>query len=234
MKFCKKCQAETERYANGRCKPCQKAQGVAYRAANSEKLKLSKKIYQAANKEKTKEYKKRYVANNKEKLRAIWKEYASANKASIAIYQASYRDEHRQKAKETTKKWRQDNPEMAQASCLKWYAQNAEQARASAAKRKAANPDAYRIYKSNRRARMLGAGGKLPKDLAKRLFELQKGKCPCCKLPLGDNFHLDHIMPIALGGTNTANNIQLLRAVCNNQKHAKHPVNFMQSRGFLL
>lgn len=56
----------------------------------------------------------------------------------------------------------------------------------------------------------------------------------CCGLPLGDNYHIDHIMPLALGGSNTDDNIQLLRQRCNNQKCAKHPVDFMQSRGFLL
>lgn len=35
-------------------------------------------------------------------------------------------------------------------------------------------------------------------------------------------------------GTNTDDNIQLLRKLCNLQKSAKHPVDFMQQRGFLL
>jgi hypothetical protein len=41
-------------------------------------------------------------------------------------------------------------------------------------------------------------------------------------------------MPLAKGGTNTDNNMQLLKATCNQQKHAKDPVEFMQSRGFLI
>jgi len=36
------------------------------------------------------------------------------------------------------------------------------------------------------------------------------------------------------GGSNTDDNMQLLRKLCNLQKHAKHPVDFMQERGFLL
>jgi len=52
--------------------------------------------------------------------------------------------------------------------------------------------------------------------------------------PLGDDFHMDHIMPIALGGSNTDDNMQLLRKECNLQKQAKHPIDFMQSRGLLL
>lgn len=42
------------------------------------------------------------------------------------------------------------------------------------------------------------------------------------------------IVPLALGGTNTDGNMQLLRSTCNQKKHAKHPVDFMQQRGFLL
>ena len=41
-------------------------------------------------------------------------------------------------------------------------------------------------------------------------------------------------MPIALGGKNVDDNVQLLCAACNLSKQAKHPVDFMQQRGFLL
>lgn len=44
----------------------------------------------------------------------------------------------------------------------------------------------------------------------------------------------DHIMPMDLGGSNDASNLQLLCQSCNSSKHAKHPVDFMQERGFLL
>ena len=85
-----------------------------------------------------------------------------------------------------------------------------------------------------RKIRILSNKGVLTNGLTAKLFVLQKGLCPCCAQPLGDNYHLDHIMPLALGGSNTDDNIQLLRQRCNRQKHAKHPIDFMQSRGFLL
>ena len=115
--------------------------------------------------------------------------------------------------------WRASNPERISAVCAAWAA---------------ANPEARRIYNQNRRAKKRANGGVLTKGLSAKLFKLQRGLCPCCKQPLGDNFHLDHIQPIALGGSNTDDNMQLLRQRCNNQKHAKHPVDFMQSRGYLL
>lgn len=86
----------------------------------------------------------------------------------------------------------------------------------------------------NRRARKRSSGGVISPGLARKLFKLQSGKCACCGLSLGGDYHMDHIMPIAMGGPNEDRNIQLLRAACNIQKTAKHPVDFMQSRGFLL
>ena len=42
------------------------------------------------------------------------------------------------------------------------------------------------------------------------------------------------IKPLARGGTNQRTNLQLLCPPCNLSKSAKDPIDFMQSRGFLL
>ena len=91
-----------------------------------------------------------------------------------------------------------------------------------------------RINEHNRRAKKRDDGGKLSVGLTEKLFKLQGGKCACCRKSLGKDYHLDHIMPIALGGVNEDWNMQLLTQFCNLQKHAAHPVDFMQSRGLLL
>lgn len=130
-------------------------------------------------------------------------------------------------------KWRADHQQEARAYQAAYSVANAVKRNAATAKWNADNQERRRINKRNYRARM--AGGKLSIGLAGRLFKLQLGKCACgCKQPLGDDYHMDHIMPLALGGTNTDDNIQLLRSICNLQKSAKHPVNFMQERGFLI
>lgn len=126
------------------------------------------------------------------------------------------------------------NPGKVKAMGAAWRAANPDKKKATDAAWNAANPEAKRIRVQNRRARKKKAGGKLSSNLSAKLFKLQKGKCPCCNQPLGNDFHLDHIMPLIRGGSNTDDNIQLLRAICNLQKNAAHPVDFMQSRGFLL
>jgi hypothetical protein len=157
-----------------------------------------------------------------------------ANPDKARAHQQTYGTAHPGRKAAAVKKYEAANPEKVKAAKAAWNSKN--KVRNAASKRAwiAANRDAHLAIRNNRRARKIAAGGKLSKDLAQRLYILQKGKCPCCLRPLEDDYHLDHIQPLALGGTNTDDNIQLMRGTCNNQKNAKHPIDFMQSRGFLL
>lgn len=145
--------------------------------------------------------------------------YNAANKARIAERNAEYHAANREKINAHKAKRRAENPEKLTIDAVK---------------RARIDPETIRIYAHNRRARKREVGGKLSKGIAEHLHKLQRGKCVCCKQPLGTKYHRDHILPLALGGTNTDNNIQLLCPTCNLQKSAKHPVTFMQQQGFLL
>ena len=155
---------------------------------------------------------------NSEKARAAIAKWCLANRDKVREMQARYRAANPERKRAYDEKWRSENPDKVKAAVSKW---------------RASNPQKIRVYKQNRQARK-AAAGRLSSDIANRLYELQRGMCACCGQPLGSDYHLDHIMPLALGGTNTDDNIQLLRQRCNNQKHAKHPVDFMRQRGFLL
>jgi 5-methylcytosine-specific restriction endonuclease McrA len=65
------------------------------------------------------------------------------------------------------------------------------------------------------------------------IFSSQGGKCVVCRETLGE-YHVDHIVPLALGGEHSKHNVQLLCPKCNGSKGAKHPIDFMQSIGMLL
>lgn len=150
----------------------------------------------------------------------------------------AWRENNKEYMSQYLANWRKENPESPEKSRArqdKWRAKNPEKSNLASAEWKLRNPSARRIQEQNRRARKRANGGELSRGLSAKLFKLQRGKCACgCGHPLGDNYHLDHIMPVRLGGTNTDDNIQLLRSTCNQQKHAKHPIEFMQQRGFLL
>ncbi len=145
--------------------------------------------------------------------------YYEKNKSKFILNSAKYYAANKDRLLAGMKEYRKKYPEKAAASCASWQARN---------------PDAIKIIASNRRSRILDSGGVLSKGLVEKLMVLQKGKCPCCREPLGEDRHLDHIQPLARGGSNTDDNMQLLHQRCNNQKWAKHPIDFMQERGFLL
>lgn len=186
------------------CKICRNRDNATYREANPDKVKAS-----------LVKYKERNLDRVKQKL----KDWRAANL---------------EKARERSSKWYFANKDRAKAMSAERYKNNKERAKEKAHARYLSDPSQYKIRNHKRRATLLRVGGKLSIGLEQKLYALQKGKCACCKRPLGDKYHMDHIMPLALGGSNTDDNIQLLRAQCNNQKYMKHPVDFMQERGYLL
>lgn len=127
-----------------------------------------------------------------------------------------------------------DNYEKKRVEREAYRAENSAKIVAQVAEWRRLNPEAIARHANNRRARKLEVGGAISKGLSDRLLILQRGKCACCGLRLGKTFHLDHITPLALGGSNDDSNIQLLRPKCNSQKSAKDPIVFMQERGFLI
>lgn len=166
--------------------------------------------------------------------------------------QARYRAKHPGKASARAQAWKESNRERARANARRsakkkydahpeamrrraaaWRSANKEKVKAMNAAWYAANPSAMRVKNATRRARKLKAGGNYTERDVRELFALQKGRCPVCHDELVE-YHVDHVVPLALGGGNGRYNIQLLCPDCNIHKHAKHPVQFMQERGFLL
>jgi hypothetical protein len=81
-------------------------------------------------------------------------------------------------------------------------------------------------YQSVRRSRQ-GVKRFTPDDIL-RIYAEQSGCCTICHVPVSlASAHRDHIIPLALGGENTADNIQILCKRCNLSKGSKHPAVFL-------
>ncbi|MBC7680751.1 MAG: HNH endonuclease [Ferruginibacter sp.] len=93
------------------------------------------------------------------------------------------------------------------------------------------NPEKVREFSSKRRGLKTGA---LPSGTVSRIGMLQRWMCAICTAGIKGKFHADHITPLARGGKHEPLNIQLLCPTCNVRKSAKDPIDYMQSRGFLL
>lgn len=145
------------------------------------------------------------------------------------------------------RKWNKANPERAHGHSLKYYAANRDQilerkrryciansdVRASINRNwKDNNPEKVKVLKENYRARKKANGGKLSTDIIQTLLSKQNSKCTCCGADLMQTgYHLDHIMPLALGGANDDSNVQLLTPKCNLSKGAKHPDDWAKEKG---
>lgn len=87
------------------------------------------------------------------------------------------------------------------------------------------NKHKYKANSNRRRARIANAPGSHTKDDILAIFKRQGGRCRYCSLTL-DKYHVDHIMPLALGGSNGPENLQILCGPCNLWKGSKHPEEF--------
>ena len=178
-------------------------------------------------------------------------------------YSASYRKLHPSYHKDYKAEWRRKNPEgrkLERESYKKWAARNKEKLRVLSAKWRKKNHeyvlakakeynnknkakykvwrkenrDLLRVHERKKRLKRSSAHGwHTAKEVAK-LWWRQRGKCAVCNISIWDKYHEDHMTPLARGGSDHIHNIQLLCPPCNQIKHAKDPIKFMQSLGFLI
>ena len=156
-----------------------------------------------------------YRAANREKIA----EYRAANRERISARKAEYYAASREKIAE-------------------YYAANAERINALQAEYRNANPDKRAANDRNRRARKRNAEGKHTAADIRSIFEKQRGLCSNCQTKLfksgAKKYHVDHIMPLALGGSNWPSNLQCLCPTCNLSKNAKDPIEWAQQNGRLI
>lgn len=203
----------------GECKPCVAAKQVKYNKLNAKTIAKHKKVIYDANTEKNRARNKLYYQENSEVIKVRARKHRCDNYEQTIERQRTYYQKNKELLNSKKRLYRQENKDHVKNIEREWREINKDKVR-----------EMKRRYKHKRRS----AEGSLTMGIADRLYAIQKGKCVCCGVSIKDGYHMDHIMPLALGGTNTDNNIQLLSPSCNNKKSAKHPIDYMQSKGFLL
>lgn len=88
------------------------------------------------------------------------------------------------------------------------------------------NPETTRARAHARRARLVAASGRHSGADVKQQYKRQQGVCYWCKVPLNGDFHVDHLIPLAKGGTNGPENIVCACPTCNLSKADKMPWEF--------
>lgn len=219
MKTCRECLVEkplsefrkNSRRADGVdncCKTCFKIKDAEYRSANPERIKAIRRKWEDSHPGRITELSAVWYSVNSDKVKASSSVRYYGNREGALQRMKAYRLADTEAWSERIRRSRSLKPDL--------YAEH------------------HRRKEHGRRARKRYSGGNLSIGLSERLYKLQRGQCPCCGQPLGGSYHMDHIVPLALGGANSDDNIQLLRKECNLSKGSKHPIAFMQSRGFLI
>lgn len=176
------------------------------------------------------ERRKQWVQRNPEKAKEAYRKWAAKSAEYLKAREVARYARDREKILAARAAWYATNADDARARSAAYRAANPEKVKAT----KAANPEGRRAHDAARRARKRGAEGSYTKADVRRLFDLQRGRCPACRVKLNTNFHVDHITALASGGANSPSNLQVLCPPCNLRKHARDPVEFMQNQGFLL
>ena len=80
----------------------------------------------------------------------------------------------------------------------------------------------YFVKNHSERAKTFGLAISFTEQEWVKLMEDSEQACACCKAPFNEiTISADHVIPLACGGTNTINNIQILCKRCNSQKSTK-------------
>ena len=135
----------------------------------------------------------------------------------------AYRAKNREKARQVTAQWRFDNPGKAAEAAIRWRINNPEKAR-----------EVQRSGSAKRRA--------LEAQVVSEKYELQDildtwgTDCHICQEPVDFDaprhsrhpnwergLHLDHVIPLSRGGSNTVANVKPSHARCNLLKNNKVP-----------
>lgn len=130
--------------------------------------------------------------------------------------------------------WRKANPELAREARRAEYQANKDWYKKHNAKWYADNPEKAKAIANRRRSRLLSAEGSRTGDDILRIVKAQGGKCAHCRRSVGSAYHVDHVNPLALGGSNCATNLQILCPECNLSKGSKDPIEWKQQNGMLI
>jgi 5-methylcytosine-specific restriction endonuclease McrA len=204
---CRACarEAKRKRYASDPAAARQRQRD--YYENNKERVLASNAKSRAKYPEKIAERKRAYYERVKDSPEFIARrdELAAKNKDGKREYDRAYRAANEEHLKAIKLEWRAKNALAVRMIRFTYVAKRRAQVRAGDSSRK-----------------------------IRQWVDAQKKVCHWCGKKCKDDFHIDHIQPLARGGLHVTTNLCIACPTCNIRKNARDPIEFAQSLGLLL
>lgn len=195
------------------CKDCSNKKSREYYKLNAAKICKRTDEYRKDNIEKARKWGRDYYYNNIEKRRSSNRKYLELNKEYNRGRAKVYRENNPEKVKEKERQYREENKELLNQKWRRWYRTEAGQ------KSQERRESRRKALKNNTVTDLTSRDGILNRDgyICQRCKRKTRPDFKNYNHPLYPN--VDHIVPLSLGGTDTADNKQCLCHKCNVEKH---------------
>jgi Restriction endonuclease len=169
-----------------------------------------------------------------EELRVKNRAYYLAHTERVRADSRAWRLAHPDKYRAMQKAWRKDHPELVRQNNRAYRLAHLEKLRAYGLAWRLAHPEHPREWRHAHPAQVSAHDAKkrarkrdafVERVDRMRVFQQHKGICGICrrKITARQKWHVDHVFPLARGGTHTYDNAQPAHDKCNLSKGAKIP-----------
>lgn len=214
------------------CKPCCLKRSREYQKKNPDKHLASKKRYRESHPERVAEQKRIAVAKKPEHYKQQQKRWHDENpryrytpvpdelrKRSKPARTPEEKAILQAKEKMYSRNWARNHPDAIKKQKAKYY-----------------DPKKYKVYCHNYRARKMNAEGHWTTDDETNMYSEQDGRCAYCGITIyrdiDSDVHVDHIIPLTMGGSNWPSNLTLSCQSCNLSKSSRTVEKWQQVRGW--
>lgn len=144
---------------------------------------------------------KLWYEKNREKALARINAQAKLKKSQKAEYDKQYYLKNKEKKRLYYEEWYAKDPSKAIDNVRSWRKEH---------------PVEHSLHNGARRAKTNGV-----KIVKEEIHNWESRVCPLCNKIIEDKHHIDHIVPLSMGGKHEVTNLQLTHPVCNLRKHNK-------------
>lgn len=153
---------------------------------------------------------------------------ADSNFCSVKCQQGTWYETNAERLRAASRAWNAAHPELKRKHSMAWYEANRERALEMAKEWRAANPDLVRETSraSTQRRRARKASRPVEDFTLAEIWEREQGICWLCDTPIDPDVRwphpesktLEHVIPLARGGSHTRANVALAHLICNLRK----------------